>query len=65
MPYYIADLNRDPNVENYPQGFVQGLGLWGTGSLGFMVRSFWALAHQDLRLIGYKDSEFSALGTGI
>ena len=33
MPYYIGDLKRDPNSENYP--YVWGV---GSGLLGFGVR---------------------------
>ena len=34
MPYYIGDLKRDPNLENYPLGENERV-LWPLGGLRF------------------------------
>ena len=43
VPYYVGDLNRDPNLSNYPYVGVSGFWIWSSGfgvwgsKLGFGV----------------------------
>ena len=62
MPYYIEDLKRDPNIENYPFE-VQlsacqlkgsgGFGVGGSVAVGFIGLGLWFCASLRLLVSAY------------
>ena len=56
MPYYIGDLKKDPNLENYPRRYVVWVWDWGLRGL-----EFWGAGFGELEaLVG-----FVAMGGGV